>query len=99
MRGLVLIVLLAGTAACGPRIPPTQAQVEARCAQEARAARGPTGEAAIGVGTGRGVRSRLEIDLTTDFLRGKDPATVYAQCFSRLSGAAPMIPYSPALQG
>ena len=95
MRNLVLMAALAGAAGLGPRIPPTPAQVEAACLREARAATAPTGEVAVGIGTG-GMRSRVQVDLSTDMLRGNDPATVYAQCYSRLSGAAPQFPYSPA---
>lgn len=97
MRGPGLIAGLVVLAACTPPTPPTPQQVEARCSDEARAAAGPTGQVAVGVSNTRGVQTGISIGVTDDFLRGRDPAAVYAECYVRLSGAAPMFPYSPAL--
>ena len=98
MRALALIAGLVALGACTPPPPPTPQQVAARCDQEARGAAGPTGQVALGVSSNRGLQSGISIGVTDDFLRGRDPAAVYAECYVRLTGAAPMIPYSPALR-
>ncbi|SEN05938.1 hypothetical protein SAMN04488003_108129 [Loktanella fryxellensis] len=97
MRGAAILTVLVLLAACGPQVPPSPQQVAARCDREARGAEGPTGQVAVGVSSNRGVQSGISIGVTDDFLRGRDPATVHAECYIRLTGAAPMIPYSPAL--
>ena len=96
MRAAIPIAGLLALGACAPQLPPTPQQVEARCSEAARGAAGPTGQVALGVSSNRGVQSGLSIGVTDDFLRGRDPATVYAECYIRLTGAAPMIPYAPA---
>ncbi|WP_394153464.1 hypothetical protein [Loktanella salsilacus] len=95
MRAFGLIAGFAVLAACAPPTPPTLQQVEAKCSQEARAAAGPTGSIAVGASSSTGLRSGISIGVTDDFLRGRDPAVVYAECYTRLSGAAPLTPYSP----
>ncbi|MFZ3583561.1 hypothetical protein ACOI1H_15500 [Loktanella sp. DJP18] len=97
MRPLILIAGLLALGACTPPPPPTPQQVAARCDEEARRAAGPTGQVAVGVSSGRGVQTGISIGVTDDYLRGRDPSTVHAECYVRLTGAAPMIPYSPAL--
>ncbi len=98
MRSLILIAGLMALGACTPPPPPTPQQVAARCDAEARSAAGPTGQVSVGVNSNRGVQSGLSIGVTDDFLRGRDPAVVHAECYQRLTGAGPMIPYSPALR-
>ncbi|MCB5200308.1 hypothetical protein SAMN05428995_101635 [Loktanella sp. DSM 29012] len=93
LRGISLIALSV-LVACGPPAPLTIQQIEARCADQAASAAGPTGQVAIGVSSSRGVQTGIAIGVTDDFLRGRDPATVYAECYTRLSGAAPLTPYS-----
>ena len=96
MRALVLIAGLVASAGCTPPPPPTPQQAQAKCLDEARGAAGPTGQVALGVSNTRGLQTGISIGVTDDFLRGRDPATVYAECFVRLTGAAPTIPYAPA---
>jgi hypothetical protein len=97
MRLTGLIVVLSVLAACGPPTLPIAQQVEAKCSQEARGAAGPTGQVAVGVSSSNGLRSGISIGVTDDFLRGHDPAVVYAACYIRLTGAAPLTPYSPTV--
>ena len=97
MRTLILLGGLLALGACTPPPPPTPQQVAAKCDAEARAAAAPTGQVAVGVSNTRGLQTGISIGVTDDFLRGRDPATVYGECYVRLTGAAPMIPYSPAL--
>ncbi|MBS1301350.1 hypothetical protein [Loktanella sp. SALINAS62] len=85
---------LVALAACGPPLPPTIAQIEARCADQAAAAAGPTGQVSVGVSSAFGVQTGIAVGITDDFIRGRDPAVVYSECYTRLSGAAPLAPYS-----
>ncbi|SHJ24386.1 hypothetical protein SAMN04488012_106100 [Palleronia salina] len=73
------IISLAGLAACGPMSPEAAQRV---CADRARAAAGPTGTVGIGVGSG-GVATDLEIGISSDFIRGRDPQAVYDDCMAR----------------
>lgn len=98
MRALILTAGLLVMGACTPPPQLTPQQVEARCSQEARGAEGPTGQVALGISSNRGVQSGLSIGVTDDFLRGRDPATVYAECYVRLAGSVPASPYAPALR-
>lgn len=85
MRVLVPIVLLA---ACAP-IPVDEA--ERQCLSQARAARAPQGEVLVGGGTG-GLGARVTIDVSTDYLAGRDPAAVFDACVLRRAGVPPSRP-------
>ena len=61
------------------------------CEERARAAQGPTGEVGIGVGSG-GVSSNVEIGVTSDFIRGRDPFVVYEECVRQKTGQGPIRP-------
>lgn len=81
-----LPVLLAG---CGP-VP--VAEAERRCMDDARLAQGPRTEVSLGVvgGSGR-VRpyTGLEVEISGDYLAGRDPSAVFASCVQRRSGQPP----------
>ena len=96
MRALVLMAGLVALVGCTPPPPPTPQQAQARRLDEARGATGPTGHVAVGVSNTRGVQTGISIGVTDDFLRGRDPATVYSECYVRLTGTAPLTPYAPA---
>lgn len=86
-RALPLAVLVS---ACGP-IPVDQA--ETSCLRDAELAQRPRGEARIGVTAGgggySGASGRLDLDVSTDYLAGKDPSAVFNQCVMRRSGQMP----------
>lgn len=89
---LAAIVLLGTVAGCGP-VPVQQA--ERNCMQDARAATGPRGEIAMGVGTdGHHVRpvTRVELSISSDYVMGRDPADVFNRCVMRQSGEMPTRP-------
>ncbi|WP_368667897.1 hypothetical protein [Palleronia pontilimi] len=69
---------LAALAACGPPSPEAIARA---CADRARAAAGPQGSVGVGIGSG-GVATDLEVSVTGDFLRGRDPQQVYDECIA-----------------
>lgn len=80
--------LLLALAACAPVTPEIAA---ARCEERARTAAGPTGRVAIGIGTG-GPVSEVEIGVSTDYLRGRDPQEVYFTCVRQMTGQDPIRP-------
>ena len=87
MRFLALSGLLL-LAACGPVSPERAADM---CEDRARAATGPTGEIGVGVGS-NGASGRVEIGITSDFIRGRDPYIVYEECVRQKTGQGPIRP-------
>ena len=74
--------------ACGP-ISPERAARE--CEERAQKAKGVSGQVRVGAGTG-GVKTGIDLAVTTDFLRGRDPEEVYIQCVQTKTGQAPYRP-------
>lgn len=90
MRAATLLIITAtGIAACGPISPEKAAE---RCEERARAAMGPTGEIGVGVSSHEGPKTRLKVEVTTDYLRGRDPFEVYDTCVRNLTGQGPVRP-------
>lgn len=87
MRRLALVLPLA---ACGP-VP--VAQAERSCLEDARLAQRPRGEISIGIGSG-GPQVGGHIDLSSDFILGRDPSDVFDRCVLRRSGQLPVTPLS-----
>lgn len=75
-------------AACGPMSADRAADL---CEDRARAARGPTGELGIGIGSG-GTSGSVEIGVTSDYLQGRDPYEVYDSCVRQKTGQGPIRP-------
>jgi len=93
-RALPLLLLMS---ACGPM---TLASAERVCLDRARDAAGPRGAVAVGISGGK-VRSRLQLDISTDALMGRDPSVVFDQCVLQKSGQMPSRPLAqrPDWQG
>lgn len=94
MRGMVQkaalwLAVAAGFAACGPI---TLADAERQCFERARQAQQPRGEAVIGIDSEGGVRGGFELDISSDYLSGRDPAVVYETCVVSKSGEPPSRP-------
>jgi hypothetical protein len=89
MRRLALIGLPVLLVACGP-IP--LAQAERQCFERARLAQQPRGEVAFGVGSGGRTASSVKLEVTSDFIMGRDPSAVYDSCVYQKSGQAPSRP-------
>ena len=87
IRSLPLIALPL-LAACAPM---TVERAERECFQEARLAGAPRGTLAVAVGSG-GPRVGLGLELSSDYLQGRDPAAVYDSCVFRKSGQPPRRP-------
>ena len=89
-RRVHIALVLAGLllTACGPVSPEHAAR---ECEERAQAAKGVNGQVRVGAGTG-GVTTGLDLAVTTDFLRGRDPQEVYIHCVEARTGQAPHRP-------
>ncbi|PPB82145.1 hypothetical protein LV82_00067 [Albidovulum inexpectatum] len=88
MLRVAALLAIATLTACGP-IPVERA--EQQCLERARLAAGPRGTIAVGVGSD-GPASRVEIEMSTEWLQGRDPAEAYAACVYQKSGQPPRRP-------
>lgn len=88
MRLAVLTMLL--LAACGPV---SVRQAEQECLPKARLAQQPRGEVAVGVNSNGQVGSRVEVNVSSDFLLGRDPNQVFETCVIQRSGELPSQPF------
>ncbi|MFA5538292.1 MAG: hypothetical protein WCZ72_11000 [Gemmobacter sp.] len=82
------VLLMAG---CGPV---TVQEAERQCFDRARLAERPRGEVALGLGTGGRTVGYADVDISSDFVLGRDPEKVWQSCVYRLSGEPPGRPYS-----
>jgi hypothetical protein len=86
---LVAASLLAVLSACGP-IPVDQA--ERVCLRDAELARAPQTDMSVGIGTGSGGTQsfgRINMQISGDYIAGRDPADVFDRCVMRRSGQMP----------
>lgn len=92
--GVAVVLLLAsGIAACSGPVP--VARAERLCLENARAATGPRTEVGLGLGTdGHKVRPMggISVSLSSDYIRGRDPAVAFHDCVVRRSGQVPTRP-------
>jgi hypothetical protein len=75
-------------ASCGPV---SLEAAERQCFDRARLASRPRGEIAVGA-TSNGGYSRVEVEVTSDYLLRKDPSAVYESCVMSKAGQAPSRP-------
>ena len=85
-RSVVLMLLLAS---CGPVSLP---QAERACFERARLAQQPRGTVGVGVNSNGKTTGLLDLQVSTDYLQGRDPAAVYDQCVYQKSGLPPSQP-------
>jgi hypothetical protein len=85
----LMLLLLAVLAACGPM---TLAEAERQCFERARLAKQPRGEVSVGAGTGGRTSAGFELNVSSDFILGKDPAAVYESCVMQKAGEPPSRP-------
>jgi hypothetical protein len=86
MKRLIPLLLLA---ACGPI---SVQEAERQCYERARLAQQPRGEVAVGVDSNGSAGAGLELTITSDYLMGKDPATVFDSCVMSKTGEPPSRP-------
>ena len=85
MKKLVLLAPLI-LLACGP-IPVQQA--EKQCLQRALLAKQPRGEVGFGANSNGKTVANFELNVSSDYLLGRDPSAVYDICVEQKSGQAP----------
>jgi hypothetical protein len=91
-RALTLVLVLpALIAACGP-IPVGQAERD--CLADARLAQQPRGEVKLGFGSDGRIVRQMDVDISSDFITGRDPEKVWQSCVLNRSGQLPTRPYS-----
>lgn len=76
-------------AACGPM---TLAEAERQCFERARLAQQPRGEVSVGASSDGRTAAGFELNVSSDFLLGKDPAAVYESCVMSKAGEPPSRP-------
>jgi hypothetical protein len=70
----------------------TVAQAERHCYDRARLAAHPRGMVKVGVGSGGGTRFGLGLEVSSDYLQGRDPSAIYDACVMQKSGHPPSRP-------
>lgn len=85
----LLLILPALLAACGPM---TLAQAERQCFERARLAKQPRGEASVGASSDGRKAAGFELNVSSDFILGRDPAAVYESCVMQKTGEPPSRP-------
>ncbi|MCT8330639.1 hypothetical protein [Albidovulum sediminis] len=83
-----LLPLCLALAACGPM---SVERAEEACYDRARLAAGPRGMVALGTGSG-GPASKFELEISSDYLQGRDPSALYDACVYQKSGQPPRQP-------
>lgn len=87
------LALVASLAACGP-VPVDQA--ERSCLRDARLAQHPRGSVTMGVGGGDGgglhTMGRVSVEVSDDYIMGRDPSEVFTRCVINRSGQMPTVP-------
>ncbi len=87
---LAASVLLLLLAACGPV---TMQQAERQCYERARLAQQPRGEVGVGANSNGGGGARLRLEVSSDFLLGRDPSAVFDSCVFQKTGLPPTQPF------
>jgi hypothetical protein len=88
-KGLVGLLLPLILIACGPI---SLAEAERQCFERARLAKQPRGEVSVGARSDGRAAAGLELNVSSDFLMGKDPSAVYDSCVMAKAGEPPSRP-------
>ena len=90
------VIFAAATVAIGltacTAIPVDPQLLASICAEQARAATGPTGSITIGANSNSGPFTRAEVGISSDFIQGIAPEVVYDRCWFNRTGELPTIP-------
>ncbi len=93
IRACIAMLLLGSMlAACETKPVPVEVAME-QCKKRAASAASPTGTVKVGVDSKGNVSSGLIIELSTDYIAGKEPAEVYERCVVQKSGDKPTQPW------
>lgn len=88
MRLVALPVLMLMTA-CGPM---SLAEAERQCFERARLAKQPRGSVSVGASSDGRRSAGFELNVSSDYLLGKDPSAVYDSCVMQKAGEPPSRP-------
>lgn len=88
LSALVALVILAGC----ETTPPTPEEAAQRCEERAQAAQAPSVGGNVGINSRTGTSVGINIGLSADLLRGRDPLEVYETCVIDLTGEPPIRP-------
>lgn len=86
---MVTAAMLPALAACGPM---SMEQAESQCFLRARQAVNPLAGSSVGMGTEGLYIDDIALSVSSDFLRGRDPSTVYDTCVIQKTGQLPTRP-------
>ncbi|MFN5999104.1 MAG: hypothetical protein ACK47C_14865 [Paracoccaceae bacterium] len=89
VTGFALLALPLVLLACGPI---SLAEAERQCFERARLAKQPRGEISVGASSDGRTAAGLELNVSSDFLLGKDPSAVYESCVMNKAGEPPSRP-------
>ena len=92
MRVLITFTMMVGVLSACTDIPVDPQVLAQTCAEQARGATGPTGRVTVGANSNSGGFSRAEIGITSDYIQGIAPETVYDRCWFNRTGELPTIP-------
>jgi hypothetical protein len=70
----------------------TLAEAERQCFERARLAKQPRGEVSVGASSDGRTAAGLELNVSSDFLLGRDPSAVYEMCVMQKAGEPPSRP-------
>ncbi|MCU0827640.1 MAG: hypothetical protein MUE52_09590 [Tabrizicola sp.] len=79
-------LLLLTLSACGPISMET---AERQCFDRARLAQQPRGEVILGMSSGGKTAAGIELDISSDYLLGRDPSEVFESCVMQKTGQMP----------
>ena len=85
-RSFIFLMLLV---ACGPV---SVQQAEKACFERARLAQHPRGTVGVGINSNGKPGGVLDVQISSDYLQGRDPSAVYDQCVVQKSGQMPSQP-------
>ncbi|MDS9467204.1 hypothetical protein RGQ15_06410 [Paracoccus sp. MBLB3053] len=88
---MVLIPPFLGIAGCATA-PVSVQEAEMTCLRDARDAVRPRTEIGLGVGSGGYRGGYVGVELSSDYIMGRNPADVFDACVRRRSGQAPNRP-------
>lgn len=70
----------------------SMAEAERQCFERARLAKQPRGEVSVGATSDGRRGAAIELEVTSDYLLGKDPSAVYETCVMSKTGEPPSRP-------
>ena len=92
MKVIRRALVMSGLALLSACAPMTVERAERECFQRARLTASPRGTVAVGVGSGGHRRTGISLEITSDYLQGRDPSAVYDACVMQKSGQLPSRP-------